>query len=133
MAKILISAIKNEDKVSANGKSYTRCSIKTVDTKGNETWISGFGNATTKSWVKGQVVELEVYAEDYQGKTYYKFKDVAERSLFVELDKINSKLDQLINTNNIKTTLKEFNGEVIGENSSIPYSDAPLKVDDIPF
>lgn len=96
MSKITIQAVKNEDKVSANGKAYTRCSIKTVNTKGEEVWISGFGNNTTKSYTKGQVVDLDIYSEDYNGKTYYKFKEVAERSILNEIDKINAKLDALL-------------------------------------
>jgi len=130
MAHITIQVIKNEDKVSAGGKQYTRCSIKTTDTKGNETWISGFGNATTKSWVKGQTVELDVYAEDYNGKTYYKFKDVAERSVFAELDKINAKLDQLMGVGKsakqpevtVEDCEKAFGGKVVGE---VPADNIP--------
>lgn len=95
MSLIKIEAIKNEDKVSNNGKSYTRCSIKTLDRNGAEQWISGFGNETTKSWKKGQTVDIEIYSEDYQGKTYYKFKEPAERNVFTELDEIKAILHQI--------------------------------------
>lgn len=95
MSKITIQAVKNEDKVSANGKAYTRCSIKTVNTKGEEVWLSGFGNNTTKSYTKGQVVDLDIYSEDYNGKTYYKFKEVAERNVFSELDEIKAILKHI--------------------------------------
>lgn len=125
--KIKIAAIKNEDKISNNGKSYTRCSIKVIDKNGQDLWISGFGNNTTKSWVKGQEVELEVYKEEYQGKEYWKFQEVEERNIFIEIDKINSKLDWLISQKNQENqnkqpqlTVKEVE-EAFAEKDKIPF------------
>lgn len=115
MPKITIQAIKNEDKVSANGKNYTRCSIKTVDKNGQELWLNGFGNNTTKSWTKGQTVELDLYQEEYNGKVSWKFKEVADRSIFNELDEIKSMLRQLLGLGNeeSKETAKEISVDEI--------------------
>lgn len=73
MHKITIEAVKNEEKQSQNGNKYIRCSIKVKGKDGNDLWISGFGNEVTKSWAKGQEVELDIFYEEYQGKTYWKF------------------------------------------------------------
>ncbi len=94
--KIKIEVIKNEDKVSKAGKPYSSCSIKTIGSEGQDVWLHGFGNSTTKGWVKGQEVELDVYSEEYNGVNHWKFRDVPERSVFTELDKIVAKLDELI-------------------------------------
>lgn len=127
MSLIKIEAIKNEDKVSNNGKSYTRCSIKTIDRNGQETWISGFGNDTTKSWRKGQTVDLEVYSEDYQDKTYYKFKEPAERNVFTELDEIKAILHQILQG-------KKIEPEITVEEIEKTFSEDPKEpqMSDIP-
>jgi len=96
MTKITIQAIKNEEKTSAKGKNYLSCSIKTIGKDGQEIWLSGFGNETTKSWKKGQTVELDIVKKESNGKTYWNFNEVAERSIFEDLDKINDKLDLIL-------------------------------------
>lgn len=106
MTKIKILKVINKDEVSRNGKSYTKCSVKTTNKNNQEIWISGFGNTTTKNWVEGQIVELDIYQEEYNGKNYLKFKEVKERNIFDELDKIVAKLDTLsvyIQTANAKS------------------------------
>ena len=70
--KVKLTYVNNEDKVSKNGKPYTRCSIKTEGT-GDE-WINGFGNETTKTWNPGDEVEVRLFDEEYEGKTYKKFE-----------------------------------------------------------
>ena len=104
MAKIIIEAIKHTDKVSKSGKPFVSCAVLTKDTNGNSVWIGGFGNATTKSWVKGQTVELEVT----KNGEYYNFADVPERNVFVELDQIKATLDQIYQLLVTKTEDKEL-------------------------
>lgn len=96
MNKILIKKILNKEKVAKSGKTYLACSILTVDKNGVEQWLNGFGNETTKSWRDGQTVELEIYQEEYNGEVKLKFKEPPERNLYLELDKINAKLDILL-------------------------------------
>jgi len=121
--QILIKKILNKEKVSQGGKNYISCSILTVNTKGEDTWINGFGNDTTKSWVVGQTVDLEVYQDEYNGKISYKFRDVPERNIFAEFDKLNKKIDMLIGT---KELAKELGGEVVEEPKQISVGDLPF-------
>jgi hypothetical protein len=88
MAKIKILKVLNKDEVSKAGKPYTQCSIKTLDKTGQEVWVNGFGNNTTKSWSEGQEIELDIYQEEYQGKMRLKFRDVKEVNLAQEIAEI---------------------------------------------
>ncbi len=96
MPKILIKKILHKEKLSKENKPYTTCSILTVDKNGVDTWINSFGNDATKDFRVGQTVDLDIYQEEYNGKTYLKFREVIQRSMFAELDKINAKLDVLM-------------------------------------
>lgn len=96
MSKILIDAVFHKDKVSQAGKPFVSCLIKTKDTNGNEVLLSGFGNQTTKSWVKGQTVDLTITAKESNGKTYYNFADVPERNVFTEIDQMKEMLGQIL-------------------------------------
>lgn len=88
MAKIKILKVINKYAVSKNGKQYIQCSIKTLDKNGQEVWINGFGNNTTKGWSDGQEVELDIYQEEYQGQIRLKFRDVKEINLAQEISEI---------------------------------------------
>lgn len=95
MAKIKIEKILHKDGVSQSGKSWCKCSIKTIGKSGQDFWLNGWGNATTKSWKDGQTVELEVYQEEYNSKMQWKFKEPVERNVFTELDEIKEILKAL--------------------------------------
>lgn len=70
-----LTYVKPEQKVSAKtGKPYTIVTIKTQETA--DAWISGFGNKESDKWQGGDKVDLDVYTEDYNGKTYTKFRMV---------------------------------------------------------
>jgi hypothetical protein len=107
MSKIKIVKIKNEDKVSTAGKPYSSCSILTISKEGQEVWIGGFSNNTTKSWVVGQEVELEIYKSEANGKEYFNFREVPDRSLFNEIDKLHAKLDLIYGMLLAKKEVKE--------------------------
>src|SRR3990167_2936691 len=96
LAKILIKKVKNENKVSKNGKAYKACSIKTVGKTGVEFWLNSFGNNTTESWQEGQTVELECFEEEYNGKKSWKFKTPPETNIVELLKEMNAKLDWLV-------------------------------------
>lgn len=141
MPKIKIISVINKDEISKNGKSYCKCSIKTIDKNGNELWINGWGNNVTKSWVKGQEVELDCYKEEYQGKDYWKFKDVAEKNIFTEIERLEGKIDRMVEmlAKGAKTSPRsilkptEDTGEVsvedceriFGQDPETPVSDIP--------
>jgi len=67
--KLQLSAVKNEERTSKNGKPYTACSINA-----NGEWYNGFGSQVTKGWKSGDEIEVEVYEEEFNGKMYKKFK-----------------------------------------------------------
>jgi|TARA_Y100000310_G_scaffold118355_1_gene117232 hypothetical protein len=72
MEKHTLTFVRNEDKISKNGKPYTRCSIKVE--KLGDLFINGFGNDITKTWQVGDEVEVRLFDEEYEGKTYKKFE-----------------------------------------------------------
>ena len=53
------------------GKPYFKVGIQTKEY--GDTWINGLCNFAPKDW-EGQAKELEIYDEEYNGKTYKKFK-----------------------------------------------------------
>ncbi len=73
--KVTLTYVKNDPKVSKAGKPWTSCSIKTKEH--GDLWLNGFGNKETKLWNVGDTIEVEVYEEDYNGKTYKKFKTIS--------------------------------------------------------
>ena len=80
--KVTLTYCNNEAKVSKNGKPYTSCSIKTV--QHGDSFINGFGNATTKLWAAGDVVDVDIYDEEYNGKVYKKFKAMEKADVLEE-------------------------------------------------
>ena len=80
--KVTLTYCNNEAKVSKNGKPYTSCSIKTAEH--GDVFINGFGNATTKLWAAGEVVDVDVYDEEYNGKVYKKFKAMEKADVLEE-------------------------------------------------
>lgn len=61
--------IKNETRKSKNGKEYTACTIKIEGV-----YYNGFGNNITAEWQQGQEIEFSPYKEEFNGKTYDKFR-----------------------------------------------------------
>lgn len=87
--KLTLTYVKNEDRVSKKGKPYVSCSLRAIEF--GETYINGFGNYETKQWQIGDMIDVEVYDEEYQGKTYKKFK------VPNQFDKIEKRLTKLEN------------------------------------
>jgi len=100
--KITLTYVSNEDKISKNDKKYTACSIRCAELKNpeddtKEMWINGFGNSETKSWDVGDVVDVELYDEEYNGKTSKKFKTIKkEDQLSGTLNEVIAKLKETI-------------------------------------
>lgn len=88
-----LEEVKSEQKVAkTSGKTYTACSLK-IDGK----WHNGFGNKSTQAFQQGQTVELDIYSEDYQGKTYWKFKTVnADDKKFADFNERLTKLEEKV-------------------------------------
>ena len=128
MPKIKIIKVLNKDEVSAKGKAYIKCSIKTLDKNGLECWLNGFGNNTTKSWADGQTIELAIYQEEYNGKMQLKFKTPPETNMVELLQRIDKKLDMLIDVKN-PLGLEE----AVVESPDEYREGEPINVEDIPF
>lgn len=65
-----IADVKNEEKIGKKGPyTYTRLRVD-----GEGVWRTGFGNAKTWTWQPGDVVALELFEEDWEGKQQYKFR-----------------------------------------------------------
>ena len=96
--KITLTYVSNEEKVSQNNKKYTACSIRCAEFKNpedptKEVWINGFGNSETKTWNTGDTVDVEIYDEEYQGKTYKKFKTLDKTDVVIEkMNQLNERL-----------------------------------------
>ena len=68
MAKITINGLNV--KATKNNSWYV--GIFTKDKEGNEVWINGFVD-NHPQWQKGDVVELDIFMEEYQGVNRLKF------------------------------------------------------------
>ncbi len=71
--KVKLEQVNNTDKVSKKGNSYIWCEIKV---NGEPKERGGFGSPTTKEWQKGDEVDIRLFEEEYQGKTYLKFEEI---------------------------------------------------------
>lgn len=66
MTKITLTAVYHNDKdrdgkpyvAQKTGKPYTKCNIKCAEY--GDKYLSGFGNALTKTWNVGDTVEIEI-------------------------------------------------------------------------
>lgn len=106
MIKVHILKVKVDDKDKAGnlliskkyGKPFYKVGIQTQEF-GND-WLNGLMNFPPNNW-EGTEQEIEQYDEDYQGKTYKKFKIVSKAvqtaaDVFVMSKEIHTKLDQII-------------------------------------
>lgn len=78
MEKLTITKVNYSDKktdgtplINKYGKSYYEVGIQTKEY--GETWLNGLLSFAPDRW-EGSTQELEVYDEEYNGKTYKKFK-----------------------------------------------------------
>lgn len=106
--KVKLTYVSNTPKVSKAGKPYTSCSIKTVEH--GEEWLNGFGNAQTKSWNPGDEVEVDVYEEEYMGKTYTKFKTLTAEDRVAELATQLKTICDVVRNIDLRLKVLEANG-----------------------
>ena len=107
---ITIKQIITETKLSQRtGKNYESCRILTTNSQGQDTWLSGFGSAITKTWEAGDVVDIDL---SQNAKGYWDFKENGnskpspDKKLAL-LEKIDRKLDLLLGSG--------MNGQVLSE------------------
>jgi len=104
MQKVTLEAIsQGKSGTNKNGKPYQMIGLKTKEL--GDVWINGFGNQTTQGWKQGQVVSIEIYDEEYNGKTYKKFKSPnASDGLAERVDKLEKQMAYIAKLNGIKDT-----------------------------
>ena len=71
MSQIQIKNIEHSEKTSKAGNQYTSCKITVWNKKENkDTFLSGFGDAITKSWSPGDTVDVSLSQNE---KGYWNF------------------------------------------------------------
>lgn len=122
---------KNKQPLMANGRPYTRMSIKCEQY--GEKWISGFQNASNKDWKEGDEVEIVLK----QNGEYLNFETLKKddklvdmlSQLLTKVGKIDAKIDLIADGMNLKGKLEDK----YGKSSEPDYPDDKINVDDIPF
>lgn len=74
MQKVTIKGVNHKEVSKKDGSGvFTMCGLL-IDTPTGEEWVNGFGNARTQALQKGETIYIELYEEEYNGKTYKKFR-----------------------------------------------------------
>ncbi len=136
---------KKKDGTPLTGKfgPFWRVSIQGVEFEG---WASGLVNGAEKpeDWT-GKVVSLDLYDEDFEGKTYKKFKIPKKGSLDAEkIDRILENTETILNrlvgfridTEIIKEAIlpkKKQNAWETQDNTTAFDDEGPMTADDVPF
>src|SRR3990167_2797656 len=104
--QVTLKGIVNENKVGKNtGKSFISCRLQVFSNNlQKDVWLSGFGDAMTKTWSAGDVIDIDIIT-----------------------GKLNARPQE--NAEIVKEIAKEFNGEVSDFGNPV----GEIKVEDIPF
>jgi hypothetical protein len=79
---VTLTAVNSTDKTSKAGKTYTSVGIMTAE-HGDGKWINGFGNKVTKSWNKGDKVDLVIKEDPKWGLQFEvpRMEDILEKRI----------------------------------------------------
>lgn len=94
---------KQGNQLMANGRPYTRMSIKVAEY--GEKWISGFSNAVSKTWKEGDVVDVEIK----QNGEYLNFETPKKEDISA---KLNDKIELILTKLGKIELLIRNNGEI---------------------
>lgn len=98
MEKLRVTKVNYQDKDKdgnpLKGKYGPYFRIGLLTDKYGETWINGFAKTNCKD-MEGKEVELEVFDEEYQGKSYKKFKFPAKMVTRKEFDELKEKVAKI--------------------------------------
>jgi len=120
MQKVTITALNASDKTSKGGKSYKSVGIQIAELP--NTWINGFGDATTDGWNIGDVVNIDVVDKEYNGKIYKNFSvPKAKPVTREEFDALKAQVDQLLGNRRVPNIPPQ------------PEYQPPLTNEDVPF
>ncbi len=133
MEKVTITRVQADDKkrdgtplIGKFGKPYFKVGIQTNEY--GDTWINGFLPFNPDRWV-GSTQEIEIYEEEYQGKTYKKFK-LPPRAGAMSPD-IMPKLEQILReVTAIRTELVMVRQTKDAPKVDYPESAGPTEFDD---
>ncbi len=110
--EIVIHQINHTPKTSKNGNSYVDCGIKY---RGK--WYHGFGDEVTETWQAGNVVELDIWEEEYEAKD----GGIKQSGKFVRIIPVESKTKP-VNPNRLEST-----------GSVEPAKGEEVQIEDLPF
>lgn len=102
-----------------DGRPYTRVGIQTKE-HGTK-WLSGFENFTTKNWVEGQEVEVDV---ETKGE-YLNFKTLSETGKIWK--ELNRQATEIVN---LKRAFEQFQGLPQQDEFGVPKE---TEEEDLPF
>lgn len=133
---MIIKKIKHEQKVGKSGKPFESCQILTVNSQGQDTWISGFGSEITHSWKEGSKIDVNV-KQNQAG--YWNFepnentKALPSQELEL-LQEISRKLDLILKSGSLyqKATENAYGGQLGGFTVNTADTDE-IRIEDIPF
>ncbi len=95
MQKVTLEAISKGKSGEGKKGPWQLIGIKTQEF--GDTWINGFENDTTKTWKKGDSISLDIYDEEYNGKTYKKFKSPnATNALASDVEKLKTQMAYIV-------------------------------------
>lgn len=114
METYTLEGINVEQKTSKEGKPYVTAGIL-INGKWHNSFLKKAEEEAVRLWQKGDTVTLELYKEDYNGKTYDKFK-VPDR-----MDELEARIVKLERS-------AMFNSGAV----SVPTSDSGIKIDTTP-
>lgn len=107
LVKVELTYVGRQNKISKKtGRLYTSLGIKAKEY--GEEWINGFGGKENQYWAQGDIVEIEVYENEWNGKKSLKFNT--------------PKVDPGVELAEIKTRLAELEAKVMRIEKSIPMS-----------
>lgn len=128
--RVQIEQITVEEKTSKAGKPYTSAGLKVAGK-----WHNGFvgrGDDCIKTWKEGDMVEVILFQEEYNGNMYDKFRIPSETDVLRGLiEGMELRIQKLEGTNAAQFGLPDVKPVTI-ETTPVVLTEAPLE-DLLPF
>lgn len=107
LVKVELTYVGRQNKISKKtGKPYISLGIKAKEY--GEEWINGFGGKENQYWAQGDIVDIEIYEDEWNGKKSLKFNT--------------PKVDPGVELTDIKARLTELETKVARIEKNIPMS-----------
>jgi hypothetical protein len=93
LVKVELTYVGRQNKISKKtGKPYISLGIKTKEY--GEEWINGFGGKENQYWAQGDIVDIEIYEDEWNGKKTLKF-NTPKVDPNIEISAIKTRLDNV--------------------------------------